>query len=307
MTEKVEILLATYNGERYLREQLDSLVSQDYENWMVRACDDASADGTYEILCEYQEQYPDKFVIEKNKVGFGSAKKNFMHLIKQSSCEYVMCCDQDDVWLPNKISLTLEEMKRQEREGIPVLVHTDLKVVDADLQVLSESFFVHSNFRKEFGLSDVLIQNFVTGCTVMMNRALVELMKQIEDVNQILMHDWVAAVLGTSLGKVGFVDTPTMLYRQHAINSVGAKRYGFALFIEKVKSAKMKQSLVDTTLQARQIAKVYQSRLDEETYRLIEEYATLWNKKKVQRILFYAKHGVWKNGFPRKVCQVIVG
>ena len=236
-TKKVEILLATYNGAQYLREQLESIVNQDYEDWVVRVCDDASTDDTYDILKEYQEEYPDKFILEKNEQGFGSAKKNFMNLIKNSTGDYVMCCDQDDVWLSNKISLTLQKMKESEQGEMPVLVHTDLKVVDANLNVLSESFFEHSNFRKEFELNEILIQNFVTGCTMMLNRPMVTLMSRVETYDKILMHDWVASILATSVGKVTFVDTPTMLYRQHAVNSVGAKKYGFALFVSKLKEA----------------------------------------------------------------------
>lgn len=306
-TKTVEILLATYNGAQYLQEQLESLVNQDYDCWVVRACDDASTDATYDILKEYQEKYPDKFIITKNERGFGSAKKNFMNLIKYSTCDYVMCCDQDDVWLPNKISLTLQAMQENEQSEIPVLVHTDLKVVDANLNVLSESFFEHSNFRKEFELNEILIQNFVTGCTMMMNRPMATLMSRVEDCDSILMHDWVASILATSVGKVVFVDTPTMLYRQHAINSVGAKKYGLALFISKLKEAKMRQSLVDTIVQAGVIAELYQDILEKENYKFIQQYGTIWEKNKVQRIHFYLKNRVLKKGLPRKVCQLIVG
>lgn len=306
-TKKVEILLATYNGAQYLREQLESIVNQDCECWVVRACDDASTDATYDILKEYQEKYPDKFIITKNKQGFGSAKKNFMNLIKNSTCDYVMCCDQDDVWLPNKITLTLQAMQENEQSEIPVLVHTDLKVVDANLNVLSESFFEHSNFRKEFELNEILIQNFVTGCTMMMNRPMATLMSRVEDCDRILMHDWVASILATSVGKVAFVDTPTMLYRQHEINSVGAKKYGLALFISKLKEAKMRQALVDTTVQAGVIADLYQDILESEIYEFIRQYGTIWEKNKVQRIRFYLKNRVLKKGLPRKVCQLIVG
>lgn len=306
-TKKIEILLATYNGEQYLREQLESILSQDYENWIVRACDDASTDGTYNILKEYQEKYPDKFILAKNQKGFGSAKKNFINLIKSSTCDYVMCCDQDDVWLPNKISLTLQEMKKNEQQDTPILVHTDLKVVDSNLNVLSESFFEHSNFRKKFTLNEILIQNFVTGCTMMMNRPMVEVMSRMGDCDRILMHDWVASILAASVGKVAFVNTPTMLYRQHAINSVGAKKYGFALFVSKLKEAKMKQSLIDTTMQASEIAKLYQDIFDNEKYEFIHQYGTLWEKNKVQRIYFYLKYRVLKKGLPRKLCQLIVG
>lgn len=306
-TKKVEILLATYNGERYLREQLDSILEQDYENWVVRACDDASTDHTYEILEEYREQNPDKFIITRNERGFGSAKSNFMHLIQNSTCDYVMCCDQDDVWLPNKISLTMQEMRKNEQSNKPILVHTDLKVVDSKLNVLSDSFFVHSNFRKEFTLNEILIQNFVTGCTMMMNRPMVELMSRVNNCDNILMHDWLASVLATSVGRVAFVDQPTMLYRQHAINSVGAKKYGFALFLSKLKEAKMRQSLVNTSVQAGEITKLYQDILDEEKYQLLYQYSTIWEKSKLRRICFYLKHKVLKKGLPRQVCQLIVG
>ena len=307
MQEKVEILLATYNGERYIREQLDSILNQDYENWIVRACDDASTDHTYEILTEYQEKFPDKFVLEKNQKGFGSAKLNFFHLIQQSSCDYVMCCDQDDIWLANKISLTLQEMEKHEKEGLPVLVHTDLKVVDAELQVLSDSFFEHSNLRKKFEYRDVLIQNHVTGCTMMMNRALVEVINFENDYEQILMHDWLAAIIASGLGKVAFVDCPTMLYRQHAVNSVGAKKYGVALLISKLKNNSIKKSLVDTTKQAGQVAKTYQKELEQEKYQLTYKYAQIFDKSKGYRIWFYFKNKVWKKGLPRQIWQLILG
>ena len=141
----------------------------------------------------------------------------------------------------------------------------------------------------------------------MMNRPMVTLVSLVEDCDRILMHDWVASILATSVGKVAFVDTPTMLYRQHAINSVGAKKYGFALFITKLKEAKMKRSLVDTAVQAAEIAKLYQDILDKEKYEFIHQYGTLWEKNKAKRICFYLKNKVLKKGLPRKVCQLIVG
>lgn len=315
MQEKIEILLATYNGERYIREQLDSILKQDYENWLIRACDDASTDHTYEILTEYKEKFPNHFLITKNEKRFGSAKLNFFSLIKQSSADYVMCCDQDDVWLPNKISLTMKEMKRQEagrgsawqKSEIPILVHTDLKVVDADLQVVSESFFEHSNLRKEFGYKDVLIQNHVTGCTMMMNKALVTLINFENEYENILMHDWLAAIVGVGLGKVAFVDQPTMLYRQHAVNSVGAKKYGLALLIFKLKNNSIRKSLVDTTKQAEEIAKTYQDELPRDLYQLTNRYAQIYGKGKFYRMGFYVKNRIWKKGLPRQIWQLILG
>ena len=305
--EVVEILLATYNGERYLREQLDSILNQDYKDWIIRACDDASTDSTYEILLEYKEKFPDKFIIEKRQTGFGSAKLNFAHLIKESVCDYVMCCDQDDVWLPNKISLTLQAMKQNEKAGMPILVHTDLKVVNSELSITSDSFFVHSNYNKNPGYEDLLIQNHVTGCTMMMNRALVGLLNMQEDYNDILMHDWLAAIVAAGLGKVIFVDCPTMLYRQHEVNSVGAKKYGLALLISKLKNNSIRKSLIATTLQAKEIANTYQDMLQEDKYQLAYRYGQIFSRNKIYRIYFYVKNKVWKKGLPRRIWQLILG
>lgn len=305
--ETVEILLATYNGEKYIRQQIDSILNQDYKEWVIRACDDASKDATYEILLEYKGRYPDKFVVHKNETGFGSAKLNFMNLIKNSTERYVMCCDQDDVWLPNKISLTLEEMKRNEAENTPVLVHTDLKVVDAELNVKSESFFKYSKLNKYPTYRELLIQNFITGCTMMMNKPLVELLKEELNMSNILMHDWVAALVASGSGKLGFVDCPTMLYRQHGVNSVGAKQYGLALFIAKLKNSEIRKSLEDTAKQAGELAKAYEGKMHKAQYELTRAYANIFEQNKAKRITFYWKNKVFKKGLARKVCQILLG
>lgn len=305
--ETIEILLATYNGEKYIKEQLDSILQQDYDDWIVRACDDASTDNTYDILLEYKKDYPTKFIVERNEKGTGSAKLNFFNLIKSSTCKYVMCCDQDDVWLPNKISLTLNKMKEIEVESTPVLVHTDLKVVDQDLNILSNSFFEYSRLNKRFNFKEVLIQNSVTGCTMMMNRALISLVAKENEFEKILMHDWLLAILAAGMGKIAFVDQPTMLYRQHSVNSVGAKQYGVSLFISKLKNNSIRKSLVDTTLQAGQVAKTYRRELGENLYQLTYMYSKIFTKNKVERIIFYTKNRVMKKGLSRKIWQMILG
>lgn len=303
----VEILLATYNGEKYIREQIDSILNQDYKDWVVRVSDDASRDATYEVLLEYKTKYPDKFILHRNEKGFGSAKLNFMHLIRNSECQYVMCCDQDDVWLPNKISLTLQAMKQNEEKGIPVLVHTDLKVVDENLGIKSESFFQYSKLNKEAGYRELLIQNSVTGCTMMLNRELVMLLNRDINVNKILMHDWLAALIAAAKGKICFVDQATILYRQHSVNSVGAKQYGLALFIERAKNHSIRKSLVDTTVQAAEVAERYQDELGTKKYELTKQYSEIFEKSKFVRVCFYIKNQVLKSAFSRKIWQILLG
>ncbi len=306
MQEKIEILLATYNGKKYIKQLLESIIAQTYSNWIVRVGDDSSSDGTYDILLQYKEKYPDKFIIEQNIPGTGSAKLNFFQLMKKSTCEYVMCCDQDDVWLPEKIELTYNEMKKKEVGDTPVLIHTDIKVVDSDLNVLSDSFFKYSHYKKQFSYKDLLIQNYVTGCTIMMNRSLVQLINLEKHYDNLLMHDWLAALLAAALGQIGFVEQPTMLYRQHSVNSVGAKQYGFKLFLEKVTNQSLKKSIQNTTYQARQLANTYATQLDSELLELTKTYATIYDMNKVKRGYFCLKHGIVKNGIARVICQLLL-
>ena len=133
------------------------------------------------------------------------------------------------------------------------------------------------------------------------------MLNKIEQTDKILMHDWLAAVLASCKGKIGFVDCPTMLYRQHGVNSVGAKKYGLALFVGKIKKAELKKSLIDTTIQAQEIVDIYGETLGQQEYQLIKQYSEIWRKNKFQRIQFYLKNKVLKKGVPRKVCQLIIG
>lgn len=307
--EKIEILLATYNGQKYIKKQIESILNQEYKNWIIKIYDDSSKDGTYEILLDYQKEYPDKIQVIRNNPGFGSAKANFMNMLRNSTEKYVMCCDQDDVWLPNKITLSYEMMKKCEKNHAPnhgpILIHTDLKVVDSELNIMSDSFFEYSKLRKEFELKDNLIQNFVTGCTMMMNRELVYLLKELNECEDILMHDWALSLLATTFGCVGFVDKPTMLYRQHAVNSVGAKQYGMGLFIAKLKENKMREAVQLTSKQAAYILSKHGDKMTVEQRTMYLKYSKLFDVSKAKRVAMYFQNGFWKNGFARKVCQVI--
>lgn len=161
----ITILMATYNGEKYLSEQLDSILEQSYPNWRLLISDDCSTDGTPLLLLEYQRRFTDKITILPNECRFGSAKGNFLHLMKQSTPGYAMFCDQDDIWHRDKIEKTLEVMKQMETEATqdyPLLVFTDLCVVSADLQPIADSFMRFSGLDgNRTALHQLLIQNVV--------------------------------------------------------------------------------------------------------------------------------------------------
>ena len=221
----VEVLLATYNGERFLREQIDSILAQDYRNVRVLARDDGSSDGTVTILNEYAQRYPDRFRVMPPSPRASSAKDNFLLLMKASFAEYICFSDQDDVWLPDKVTRTKQAMEQLESQwgvGVPLLVFTDLRIVDDALRPLHNSFWAHEKIKPERidRLPALLVQNVVTGCTAMLNRKLLELSLRMPD--EAVMHDQWIALLASTMGKSGVVKAQTVLYRQHDSNVLGA-------------------------------------------------------------------------------------
>ena len=117
----ISILLATYNGERYIAGQIESVLAQTYQDFKLYICDDKSTDGTYSIITEYAARYPGKIIATQNEVNSGGAKFNFLNMMVEFNDDYIMLCDQDDVWLPNKVEVSLKKITEMESEfGISI-------------------------------------------------------------------------------------------------------------------------------------------------------------------------------------------
>lgn len=221
----IDILLSTYNGEKYLSFLLDSLLSQTYKDFKVVVRDDGSSDNTIQILEQYIDKYPDFIIqVDKSSSNIGVIK-SFERLLKESMSQFVMFCDQDDVWFPDKIEKTFSKMKEYETQvyNLPILIHTDLCVVDSQMNVIANSFWKYSNINPSFLLdfNYLGVCNSVTGCTVMVNKQAVQ--KALPFPDEVLMHDsWISLVVA-KYGKIGFLNSPTIYYRQHESNEVGAK------------------------------------------------------------------------------------
>ena len=219
----IDVLMAAYNGEDYLAEQLDSILRQTHSGWRLTVRYDCSTDGTFAIARGYAERHPDRIVAGQREENSGSAKQNFLEMLLETRAPYVMFADHD-VWLDDKISVTLSKMQEMERRfGVdtPLLVHTDLTVAARDLAVISRSMADSQQLDgTEERLSRLIVQNMVTGCTAMVNRPLADLVSYPFD--GILMHDWWLALIAGAFGRIGFVEVPTVLYRQHGKNVVGA-------------------------------------------------------------------------------------
>lgn len=222
---RVAVLLACYNGEKYLEEQLRSLFAQTYDDFVLLVRDDGSTDATPAILARWARDYPDRVIVVADNRGNLRSKANFALLMELCEAPYFAFCDQDDIWLPEKLQIMLGEIQRLEtRHGksVPVLVHSDVKIVDPSLRELYPSYFAHRrvNLKTATGLPDILFKNVVTGCAMMGNRALLELGRPIPE--QVHHHDWWMALVAAGCGIIKTLPTPTVLYRQHGNNVVGA-------------------------------------------------------------------------------------
>ncbi len=235
---KIAILLATYNGGKYIWEQLESLFQQSCKLFHLYVRDDGSTDDTMKIIEQFHEMYPDRVTILKDSQKHRGAAKSFMYLLENVDSEYYMFCDQDDIWLPEKIEKTFAQMKDIEAESvrkgtaakkIPILVATDLGVVDEQLNLISPSFNKDLKidvFRKHPEL--ICVRHVVTGCTMMFNRATKQASLPMSP--RATMHDeWVALCVHFKGGVISIIDDSPILYRQHTSNTLGAEqaRKGF--------------------------------------------------------------------------------
>lgn len=227
------ILLSTYNGENYIHQQLDSLIAQEYKDFTVFIRDDGSSDNTLEILIEYASRDP-RFVILPSEGNLGVIS-SFMRLVELVEAEHYFFCDQDDLWLPEKIKVTLAEFDNKQSD-IPILVHTDLVITDASLNVINSSFYAHTGtpIPNKDNAEMILLQNYIVGCTVAINRVLRDrLIEKGYDTKQMYMHDWWAALIATYYGEIVTLRQATIYYRQHGNNQCGAReRNKLKLFIE---------------------------------------------------------------------------
>lgn len=227
-TNCVEILLATYNGERFIKEQIESILNQTYTEWKLLIHDDGSDDSTLSILKKYEQLYPLKIKVFDDDIKFGNAKKNFAYLMQKSQAGYIMFCDQDDIWLENKIEISISKLKEVElhNKQCPIIVHTDLTIVDQNLNVIANSMFSYQKIPKYNNYLETAIRNNVTGCTMLINRQALTCSLPVKE--DAIMHDWwIALNVLYNKGVIEFINIPTILYRQHSNNTVGAKKINF--------------------------------------------------------------------------------
>lgn len=305
----IDILMAVYNGGEFLSEQIESILGQSAGEWHLYICDDCSSDNSFMIASEYGEKYPELITVSRNNTPTGSACSNFMGMLRSSSAEYVMFSDQDDLWQPDKIKLTFEKMRELEAEfhGLPLLVHTELEIADRELNVISPSFTGFQGLDPgKKSLNRLLCQNNVTGCTVMINKALADIIRD-APAEKMLMHDWWAGLAAAAFGQIGFVDTPTVKYRQHGGNQVGAvNNRSIAGVVKIVRNRQHTKERIDMTYrQAKSFYEYYKPMLGEEARHILEAYIHTPSCSKLVRAARLVRYGFLKQNFMTAAGQLI--
>ncbi|MGY6521258.1 MAG: glycosyltransferase family 2 protein [Mongoliitalea sp.] len=235
----IEILLPTYNGEKYIDQQIVSLNAQSYQNWRILTRDDGSKDKTKEIILKWKAILGHKLIIynEFNDVSLG-VNKNFSFLMDKSTASYVMLCDQDDYWLPNKIEKSLIEIKKMEGQkevNVPLMACCDSLIVDENLNLMHKSFWhlrkddpsILSSFEK------LVAQSVVTGNTIILNRSALEVCTPI-NTNFFLFDQWISIKVAY-YGQIKFIPEALIKYRQHSQNVLGSYKVTFGYLISKIK------------------------------------------------------------------------
>src|SRR5690606_9869720 len=206
---KVEILMATYNGATYIEEQIRSLQRQTFADWRLLIHDDGSMDATLEIIANYCKQDSRILVLADGVTGLGAAA-NFLHLLAHTDASIVMLCDQDDLWLPDKIETMLHRLNAMDG---PALIYANAHYL-IDGQVIPRQV----TRQHPTALPDFLFLNAgIQGCSMMMNRALIDTLGT--PPKTIAMHDHLLALCALCFGQLQYVDAVLMLYRQHGDNA----------------------------------------------------------------------------------------
>ena len=231
------ILLATYNSGNRLCIQLDSIINQTYEKWNLFIHDDGSNDETINIIKKYQSKDNRIHLLEDNQNGRG-AKGSFIWLLEKNEADYYMFCDHDDLWLPNKINISLSAIHEESLKNpqIPICFHTDLAVCDQDYNVISQSLWMQSKINPKVldQFKYLQIFNSVTGCTMIFNKKAKELSLPFN--SKAPMHDWwIAYCVLKNNGILKHINKSTILYCQHGSNEVGAINANCEYVFNKIK------------------------------------------------------------------------
>lgn len=303
----VDVLLAVYNGEAYLSSFLDSLVAQTFRNFRLIVSDNKSNDDTRSILESYRPKFEGGLIVMQPPPETVCAPLNFSRVTGASDAHYAMYADADDVWHADKIVKSLAVMRDAERRfgaSTPILVHSDLVVVDRDLKPLHHSLWDYQLIDPtRTGLNKLLMQNCVTGCTMMLNRPLIRLGHPLPV--QAPSHDYWFALVASAFGQIVAIREPLIEYRQHGGNLTGARHWCMRYIIKRAgelfSDNGPRAGLYGSIEQAKIFLVRYRNELPLVERETLEAFVEMQTQGVVERRYSLMAHGFWKYGLARNV------
>jgi glycosyltransferase involved in cell wall biosynthesis len=303
----IDILLAVYNGEEYLGPFLDSLLAQSFTAFRLVVSNNLSTDGTATILDGYRGKFSGRLLVLPPPEELLPAHANFVRVTQAGDAPYVMYADGDDVLHPDKIEKTLRVMNAAEREygaAAPLLVHSDLRVVDENLRYIHPSFWRYQFIDpRRTALHQLVLQNCVTACTTMLNRPLFDLGRPIPP--EACVHDHWFALVASAFGHIIPIPDALIEYRQHGRNVTGAKKWGASYVIAHALQLYAEDGARNTinrnVRQAKAFLSRFRSRLDPKQIQIMEDFVAIRAQGPLSRRLNLVRNRFWKAGLVRNV------
>jgi len=302
----IDILMAVYNGEAVLERQIDSLLAQTAADWRLLIRDDGSTDGSAHICQQYSARFPEKIRLLNDERGNLGVLGNFNQLLRASDADYIMFCDQDDVWFQDKVQKTFAAMVKLEREGggaAPSLVYTDARMVDQNLRSIADSWLNYINRAPNFDIAHICVESPVYANTAMINRALKELAGAVPK-EAIGLDAWLA-LCAAVFGKISFLNEPTLLYVRGPKNVSGVGRYGLDNYLSRSLS-KHREKIYNVLRQCEAFHDTFAARLSPELRRLLADAARIPRANWAMRRYLLLRHRLFKTGALRNIGMLIV-
>jgi glycosyltransferase involved in cell wall biosynthesis len=310
----VDILMATYNGETWLDVQLASIFAQDFADWHILVRDDASTDGTRSILRAWRDRFPMKITImdEDDPKNLGVAG-NFSALMAASAAPYVMLASWDDVWYPNKVSQALSAVSALEaRRGThtPLLVHTDLRMVDSNLRELHRSALKYRGMvpSRNPSIGRFCLENTAYGCTIIANRTLIEMAIPIPDAAA--CEDWWLALVATAFGEIVFRPEQTIDWRRHGANDSGVSSFLSSIKSVVISPAEHRRSFYSKIQPNRRIVRAFrdsfEDRLSPQVRSALDAFLELPDLGFWARRVAILRHRIWYSSRTRMIGLLVM-
>lgn len=286
----VAILMATFNGERFIEDQINSIRNQTFKDWTLYIRDDGSTDKTLSIINRFEKKDKRIHLISDNMKRL-RPMKSFLTLLKEVEADFYFFCDQDDFWKENKLKLMMNQMLNQDNKN-PNLVYCNLQCVDSNLNPIDNKF--NSLVGTVTGYSRC-ITNDMPGCVMLINKVLRDLtIKYTTNYKEIMMHDWWIALIAQFCGKITFLNDRLILYRQHGDNAVGAGKNGSTLkkIFQKGIVKKQEKLVIQTYLQITNFFETYKNFISEKDAKVIRKLILCRYKNGLYRLNFLVKNNI---------------